>query len=888
MRNVTLITVIAVFILATTGALAINGFDRVAEIPFPDATTNNGGAGNMIAGVDVDEDGLLEIYLVNNNWNDTPGELVPRIYKLEFDGSDWNVVWSAEAPSDLVEKQNTWPCLSLADLDNDGKMELVWGIVNFTTTDVPNPARILVYEHAGGDVFGVDDGSGNYLPNASWTISDTDNDNIRPIDWEIVDVDGDGHPEIVFADRAGNYGGVYVGVVSVDDIPDNGGGTETWTMEVSGKDFSLTSAVENKWDVAIIDNRIYAFSETEITKFTYNEGTWGYDRLSPLAGGSSVQSAFAVDLDGDATLEIICAVYDWGDDSKKGIYLLQEDGDTLVATELANMAAYWPSGSRGPWGGAYGDIDNDGYLDFVFGSRASTPNAAIFHFAYNGGDITDPNNYGLAVIDSEYGTDGIWSVINIANMDSDPALEVVYTSSTPIGGLISATAPIIVLDYNGYVGEPDNIVLAEEVLLNGETPDGFLFKPGRIIDENTIWFSANGGSAVGTYVFRSIDGGKTFTHNATAIPGRVAQMDAFDENTALVAVAEGKIYRTTDGGATFDEVYTYNISMLAPGWFDGLRVLNDNVAVAFGDMEPNGAMHFVRTEDQGANWTEITGIDYLNAAYGYYTWGLASCNVGESIWCAGLTMEYDSGYVFRSYDAGVTWESFAIPDTIIQKYPRAIAFVDDHHGMIADRYGAIIMSEDGGETWYKGNQPDTSSAFWANGVVAIPGTDVFVALSDNGVFYTSALGATWKQMATPSVTDDDYYTSAVFLNKDFGYFFTNGGKVLRFEEMVVSGIVDSDSKILDQYKLHQNFPNPFNPTTSISFQIPRQNHVKLVIYDILGREVISLIDKHFQQGNYSVVWNGKDKHGYNVSTGVYIYQLQADGVTKTRKMTFMK
>jgi len=198
------------------------------------------------------------------------------------------------------------------------------------------------------------------------------------------------------------------------------------------------------------------------------------------------------------------------------------------------------------------------------------------------------------------------------------------------------------------------------------------------------------------------------------------------------------------------------------------------------------------------------------------------------------------------------------------------------------------MSEDGGETWYQGTQPDTASAFWANGVVNVPGTDVIFAMSDNGVFYTSDLGATWKKMATPAVTDSDYYIGAVFLSKDFGYFFTDNGLILRFEGMVASGITGSEMKVLDQYKLHQNFPNPFNPTTSITFQIPQTNQVKLVIYDIVGREVVSLVDNQLQPGSHSVIWSGQDKNGYEVSTGVYIYQLKADGVTKTKKMTFMK
>ncbi|MGC9365319.1 MAG: T9SS type A sorting domain-containing protein [Fidelibacterota bacterium] len=438
-------------------------------------------------------------------------------------------------------------------------------------------------------------------------------------------------------------------------------------------------------------------------------------------------------------------------------------------------------------------------------------------------------------------------------------------------------------------GITKELVVADEVLLNGEIPSDLFFKPGRILEDGTIWFCGIDGTAKTTYVFRSIDDGVTFTHNATAVDGRAAQMDAFDENTAVFATANGKIYLTTDGGDNFTEVYSYDISMLAPGWFDGIRVLNDSVAVAFGDTETPGLMHFVRTTDKGATWSEIEGIDYLGASYGYYTFGMGACNVGESIWCAGLTSAYDSGYVFRSYDAGVTWESFKIPEDVIDLYPRSIGFMDDDNGLISDRYGSVLKSIDGGETWTQTNKPDTSSSSWVNGVVWIPGTDIMVGLDDIGAFYTSDLGETWTAIEAPTVDmSGDYYISGVFKDTEFGYIFTDAGKVLRFKDQVPSKIDLSDTGVLDQYRLHQNFPNPFNPTTSISFQIPRQNHVKLVIYDILGREVISLMDKPLQQGNYSVVWNGMDKSGHNVSTGVYIYQLQADGVTKTRKMTFMK
>ncbi len=891
----TLVVIFTCFLISTN--LAAQEFTRSLEIPVPETDLNNGGTGNIVSGVDLDNDGLLEIYIVNDNWNDGPTEVIPRIYKLEQNGTNWDVVWSAVAP---VAYQNTWPTLSVTDLDKDGKSEILWGAVNSTSIEA-NPYRILVYEIAGdgSDVMGIETTDTNvnsgealkYAPSAKWTITTEDNVNLRPMDLVVADPDNDGTDEIVFADRKGNDDGYYFAVCSVTDIPDNGDGSETWTIEVSGKDFGDLSAqpIENKWDVAIINSNCYFFCEVEISKLSWDGSAWSYTALSPLEGGSTNQSAEAVDLDGDGTEEIIGAVYDWGDDAKKGVYLLQEEGDTLKHTELVNLSQYWSTGSRGAWGADIGDIDGDGFLDYVFGSRAGDVNASIYRFAYRGGDITDPANYELSVIDSDYAAEGIWNVINITNIDDDPALEVLYTSSTPAGTFPNlGTQPIVVLDYAAPTGlEFDNLVVAEEV--STIQPSDLFFKPGRILENgNTIWFCGIDGTARVTYVFRSVDGGVTFTYNATPLDGRAGQMDAFDANTALVATANGKIYKTDDGGVTWTEKYSYMISVIAPGWFDGLRILGENVAVAYGDMEPNGNMHFVRTEDKGDTWTEIAGIDYLNAAYGYYTWGLAACNVGESIWCSATTMEYDSSFVFRSYDAGVTWESFRIPTDVIPNYPRSIAFVDDNNGMIAARGGYVIKSTDGGATWSATNNPDTSASSYVNGVVAIPNTNIIVAMDDIGVYYTTDLGATWGQINTPAETESDYIVSGVFLNKDFGYVFTDNGLVLRFENQVTGISKRHVDNIPADFQLSQNYPNPFNPTTTIAYSVPETERVTLKVYNLMGEEVKTLVDKTVMQGMHLVQWDGTDNSSRKVTSGIYLYTLQIGNQKLTRSMIFLK
>ena len=92
----------------------------------------------------------------------------------------------------------------------------------------------------------------------------------------------------------------------------------------------------------------------------------------------------------------------------------------------------------------------------------------------------------------------------------------------------------------------------------------------------------------------------------------------------------------------------------------------------------------------------------------------------------------------------------------------------------------------------------------------------------------------------------------------------------------------------EEYYLTQNYPNPFNPTTTISFSVPSEGHVQVNVYDITGRLITTLVDRNMSEGYHHVVWDGKDISGLDVSAGLYIYNLQAEGVSMTRKMVLMK
>ena len=92
----------------------------------------------------------------------------------------------------------------------------------------------------------------------------------------------------------------------------------------------------------------------------------------------------------------------------------------------------------------------------------------------------------------------------------------------------------------------------------------------------------------------------------------------------------------------------------------------------------------------------------------------------------------------------------------------------------------------------------------------------------------------------------------------------------------------------DAFALSQNYPNPFNPSTSINFSLPEAAEMTLIVYDVSGREVARLVDASMSAGYHQVIWNGMNAEGQAVSTGMYIYRMQADTYTETRKMTYLR
>ena len=115
---------------------------------------------------------------------------------------------------------------------------------------------------------------------------------------------------------------------------------------------------------------------------------------------------------------------------------------------------------------------------------------------------------------------------------------------------------------------------------------------------------------------------------------------------------------------------------------------------------------------------------------------------------------------------------------------------------------------------------------------------------------------------------------------------SNGPFKLTINEKVLS--LDGDGQLPTKFNLHQNYPNPFNPVTSINYQLAGDAHVTLIIYDIMGQNIRTVVNEDQSSGFRSVVWDGKDNYNNPVSSGVYFYRIHADNYIQTRKMILMR
>jgi len=108
------------------------------------------------------------------------------------------------------------------------------------------------------------------------------------------------------------------------------------------------------------------------------------------------------------------------------------------------------------------------------------------------------------------------------------------------------------------------------------------------------------------------------------------------------------------------------------------------------------------------------------------------------------------------------------------------------------------------------------------------------------------------------------------------------------EDPIPMPFKDENAVIPEEFMLHQNYPNPFNPTTKIAFDLPEASYVRIEIFNILGQHVTTLVNESKPAGSYEIHWDATDDNRQKVSSGIYLYIMQAGDYSRSAKMTLMK
>lgn len=314
---------------------------------------------------------------------------------------------------------------------------------------------------------------------------------------------------------------------------------------------------------------------------------------------------------------------------------------------------------------------------------------------------------------------------------------------------------------------------------------------------------------------------------------------------------------STNSGATWTKS---NGAIPTPVWIRTLTVVGTRVFAAATDLQGQGMGLYVTT-DNGSSWTSVTsGIQSTAKIFSLYS-------SGTDVFAGGA-----NGYVYYSSNSGADWTWLGtIPSNqSIDGFAACGSCV-----FAAASSAGVFCSTDKGVTWNPVNTGLTNWNFF--GFLAC-GMNLFVG-TNTGTFLSTNNGTSWSTANTG------------FTDKSSGPFVTTATHIFSGSETGVWKRPLSDfapatgilNEVPYEFKLEQNYPNPFNPSTAIGFQLSAVSSAKLTVYDVLGREVATLVNEILNPGNYTVRLDGA-----GLPSGVYSYQLKAGTFTQTRRMILSK
>ena len=385
------------------------------------------------------------------------------------------------------------------------------------------------------------------------------------------------------------------------------------------------------------------------------------------------------------------------------------------------------------------------------------------------------------------------------------------------------------------------------------------------LDNQYGWIIGSSGTLI-----RTTNGGDDWSINTIPYQG-LSAIQFVNENTGWIVGSNGLIINSTDGGDTWtgqEGGQNY--------YLDDLHFFNKLEGLICGGADAIGDPRMLRTTNSGSDWNEISINIIIDPRL------LSIYFIDSTIgWTTGMW-----GYYFKTTNAGISWNNMT-PPFPGNKFFYSIYFIDDSIGISGGddnagtgNYGGIIYrTEDGGKSWKNVFGLPYSTFFSI--AYCVRSKSIYAAGNYGqgyrvGVIYKSTdKGDNWSPVQIPDTKTLKAIT-----------FTENKGWAIGYSGILLTATIPSsvnELELTSAFHLFSNYPNPFNPTTKIKFQIPETGITILKIYDVLGNEVTVLINEEESAGSYEVEFNGT-----GLPSGIYFYQLKAGNYVATKKMILLK
>jgi photosystem II stability/assembly factor-like uncharacterized protein len=420
-----------------------------------------------------------------------------------------------------------------------------------------------------------------------------------------------------------------------------------------------------------------------------------------------------------------------------------------------------------------------------------------------------------------------------------------------------------------------------------DSPTNQFLKSVDFVDSLYGWAVGNSGTIIHTS-----DGGNNWVFQDSKTTNEI--VDVFFLNRNLGWAVEWNsssfpfgtiLLKTTNGGenwssATYREDNLFMTCILfldsLTGWMGG---------------DPHA---LVKTTDGGISW-EQAAIDSSNLAF-FPVFSIAFYNNQYGYACGGR--QDMAGVTWRTSNGGNKWYPIRAEDAPADPI-QEIHTIDSLNvigisGDIEGFYGIdVIRTSDGGIFWeyepliYTGVPTDLDFRNKAEAWSPLGARKKFI--------YSLDAGVNWAPIPTP---DSSAIYDVDFPDSLHGFAVGEQGAILKYNPPIVDDVKVIIQTTPDGYQLYQNYPNPFNPSTIITFTIPSVStqhtlYVTVKVYDVLGNEIATLINKELSEGKYEVEFSaiGGSVFGgdaYTLPSGVYYYQLRTENFVQTKKMIFLK